>query len=549
MKKFIFLIFILPYLNLNAASPPPTPPPNDNCSNATSLSIGSQLCSQNSSGVTLETNECYLSASGTQGSMWYSFTATSSTLVLSTLLTNATNCYPYYIVWGPYSSVAAGCGSITSTSLPCSSAGGTVLSTATPTNYVSNAGGMYYNLLAGDPGNYITLNGLSTTAGNNTYLIQMVNNNCGGPNSDWAQFCIGVNTPASNTTPSGASLINSCGTQYNGTTQGGYSPSNNGSPSLGNIDNNSSTSCPSSFGGNCNGSNGNDVPFVINNPSYFTFCAAANGTYNINFDVVSCTQPQSGAQGAQMALLLGSTSSMTLNQVATNPMLPSTAIWTSSNFSLATGQCAYLVVDGFAGDQCTYSYTLNNVSGGCLLPIELINFSAEKNLYYNKISWTTATEKNNSYFTLEKSPDGINFHVWQKVPGAGNSYTQRNYELIDDEPYNGLTYYQLSQTDYDGTTKKLGIVAVQNNSIPNKDIQLQPNPATESALLTIPYHKQTDVTIRITDITGKIISETNTTLNSGENYFNLNLSTLEKGLYFVQIKGRDINHALKVIKE
>jgi hypothetical protein len=480
--------------------------------------------------------------------MWYSFNATSSTLVLNFLQTNATNCYPYYIIWGPYSSVSAGCSIITDPSTPCSSAGGAVLSSATPTNYVSSAGGMYYNLLNGDPGNYIQLNGLSTTAGNNTYLIQMVNLQCGGPGSAYAQFCIGVNNLASNSNPSGASVINQCGTQYNGSTQGGYAPSNNGSPSLGNIDNNSSTSCPSSFGGNCNGSNGNDVPFVINNPSYFTFCATANGTYNINFDVVSCTQPQSGAQGAQMAILIGSPSNMTLNQVAPNPMLPSSAIWTSSNFSLAAGQCAYLVVDGFAGDQCTYSYTLNNVSGGCqLLPIELVNFIGEKNNGYNKLSWTTATEKNNAYFTLEKSSDGIHFEVFQKVAGAGNSYQQRTYELYDDAPFE-RTYYQLSQTDYDGTTKKLGIIVIDNNSIQKDEMKIVPNPAEENCYLYIYSKLNKQYHITITDLVGNVIDEKTIDVESGTNKLELYTSNLDKGMYFVKLQTRYTTDVIRFIK-
>lgn len=185
-KNILFiLISIIVKVNLIfSAAPPPPGPPNNNCNNAINLSIGTQICSQNSTDANLETNECYINFAGsTEGSMWYSFTATSSTLVLNFLQTNVTNCAPYYIVWGPYSSVSDGCSNILSSSIPCSSAGGTILSTATPTQYVSSTGGIYYNLLSGDPGNYISLNGLNTTSGNNTYLIQMINNDCGGPNS------------------------------------------------------------------------------------------------------------------------------------------------------------------------------------------------------------------------------------------------------------------------------------------------------------------------------------------------------------------------------
>ncbi|GIV27824.1 MAG: hypothetical protein KatS3mg027_1638 [Bacteroidia bacterium] len=543
--KNLYITFILVILVKNHLLAQPA---NDNCANATQLTSGSQLCGQNSTNATLETNECYINFAGSsESTMWYYFNATSSTMVLNFLQTNVTNCYPAYIVSGPYTSLTNGCNTQLSPSIPCSSNGSTVLANATPPQYVSSAGGMYYNLLNLDPGNYITLNGLNTTAGNNTYLVQIINNNCGGGNSRWVDFCIGVNTPASNSTPSGASVINSCGTQFNGSTQGGYAPNDWSTSTMGNIDGNSSTSCPSTFGGSCNGSNGNDVPFVVNNPSYFTFCAAANGTYNINFDVGTCTQPISGAQGAQMAILIGSASSMTLNQVAPNPMLPSSAVWTSSNFSLATGQCAYLVVDGYAGDQCTYSYTLNNVGGGCLLPIELIRYTAQNENGFNRIGWVTATEKDNAYFTLEKSEDGIHFEVLQKVNGAGTSYVQRYYEVIDDKPFE-RTYYQLSQTDYDGTTKRLGIVVVDNKSFKPESVQLLPNPTNENTTLSVYSNNIIDAEIRIVDVSGKIIDSQNVQLTIGNNEFNLNTSVLEKGIYFVTVQSRYSTQVVKLIR-
>jgi hypothetical protein len=229
-------------------------------------------------------------------------------------------------------------------------------------------------------------------------------------------------------------------------------------------------------------------------------------------------------------------------------MLPSTAVWTSNNFNLAAGQCAYLVVDGFAGDQCTYSYTLNNVSGGCqLLPIELVNFIGEKNNGYNKISWTTATEKNNAYFTLEKSSDGIHFEVFQKVAGAGNSYQQRTYELYDDAPFE-RTYYQLSQTDYDGTTKKLGIIVIDNNSIQKDELKIVPNPAEENCYLYIYSKLNKQYHITITDLVGNVIDEKTIDVESGTNKLELYTSNLDKGMYFVKLQTRYTTDVIRFIK-
>ncbi len=55
------------------------------------------------------------------------------------------------------------------------------------------------------------------------------------------------------------------------------------------------------------------------------------------------------------------------------------------------------------------------------LPIELIDFTVTKSDDNNLLKWTTASEKNNDYFTLEKTKDGIQFDVIGIQSGVGNS--------------------------------------------------------------------------------------------------------------------------------
>ena len=63
------------------------------------------------------------------------------------------------------------------------------------------------------------------------------------------------------------------------------------------------------------------------------------------------------------------------------------------------------------------------------------------------LNWSTASETNNDYFTIERSIDGINFRSVLTKRGAGNSTSRRNYEAIDDNPIEGQSYYRLKQTD------------------------------------------------------------------------------------------------------
>jgi hypothetical protein len=460
--------------------------------------------------------------------MWYSFTASTSSLVLNFIQNNSTNLAPDYVVYGPYTTLTAGCTNVTSA---CT--GGSVLATAQPTSHVSGpVGGVSYNLINGDPGKYTELTGLTTTAGNNTYLIQVQNNNGGGGNDRWVEFCVGVHAPAANAVAPAANLINQCGITFNGSTGGGNFPSATGA-GFNNLDN-AATQC-----GSCAG--GADVTYVINNPSWFTFCAATAGTYNVQFDVTSCVNSAfTGATGGQMALLTGTTNSLTNVWQATSPTLVSTAVQTSPNFALAAGKCAYLVVDGFAGDACNYSYILTNVAGGCiLLPVELMSFDAVVKNDAVEISWMTASEKNNSFFSVERSKNGIDFETFKTIQGAENSTVQRNYFVVDKNAFFGLSYYRLKQTDANGKYSYSEIKSVNFAHDTKFQMSVFPNPIHEnnSLFVSISSDKNDKVVLSITDMSGKIVAEKEVKFENSNTNVEVK-HNFEPGIYFVKV----VNH-------
>jgi len=84
------------------------------------------------------------------------------------------------------------------------------------------------------------------------------------------------------------------------------------------------------------------------------------------------------------------------------------------------------------------------------LPIELLDFTASCKNQKNLLNWSTTSETNNDYFTVEKSADALNWFVLSTKQGAGNSNSLTSYSEIDNEPYNGNNYYRLKQTDFDG---------------------------------------------------------------------------------------------------
>lgn len=87
----------------------------------------------------------------------------------------------------------------------------------------------------------------------------------------------------------------------------------------------------------------------------------------------------------------------------------------------------------------------------------------------------TASEKNNDFFTLERSKDGTSFEKLKTVSGAGNSDHVLNYSEKDEAPLHGISYYRLKQMDYDGKTSYSRVVTVEFNS--NSQIKVQYNAA------------------------------------------------------------------------
>jgi hypothetical protein len=112
------------------------------------------------------------------------------------------------------------------------------------------------------------------------------------------------------------------------------------------------------------------------------------------------------------------------------------------------------------------------------LPVELISFKALALKTTVKLTWETATELNNDFFTILRSKDGVNFNELAWITGAGNSSSKLEYTYIDERPYQGLGYYKLLQTDFDGTQEDLGTVLVRmDNSHTTLLISSYPNPS------------------------------------------------------------------------
>lgn len=175
-----------------------------------------------------------------------------------------------------------------------------------------------------------------------------------------------------------------------------------------------------------------------------------------------------------------------------------------------------------------------SVSPGNSLPVELIAFTAEKNDQHVDLHWTTASEIQNQYFSIERSIDGTSFEAIGRMNGAGNSTTLNEYSFSDEQPWKGINYYRLAQTDIDGTVNYSRIVACRMKGDRNISWNYQEHEHILKFFFNELYNYRPQV--RLYDMTGKIVYASQALSNQ-----NLEISTLEftSGLYGIAVDSED----------
>lgn len=194
--------------------------------------------------------------------------------------------------------------------------------------------------------------------------------------------------------------------------------------------------------------------------------------------------------------------------------------------------------------------------GGGSLPVELLYFKAKFVKDHVNLSWSTATEINNDYFTIERSSDGIHYEEVLRKPGAGNSSVRLEYSAIDDAPLNGISYYRLKQTDHDGKFERFPPKAVENsaaamaeeNSVTIKTIG--PNPFTGSFNINYSVEGQAEVEVQISNTSGQTVFKETVTADKGFNtYTYQDMLGLPPGIYIVNMISNGQSVSKKLIKQ
>ncbi|MFI5204352.1 MAG: T9SS type A sorting domain-containing protein [Flavobacteriales bacterium] len=173
------------------------------------------------------------------------------------------------------------------------------------------------------------------------------------------------------------------------------------------------------------------------------------------------------------------------------------------------------------------SFNVDNImlSTFSALPAQLVSMNAAYTNEKVEIEWITASETNNDYFTLERLVDGLNFEKISQIKGAGNSNQANAYFFEDTEPLDGITYYRLKQTDFDGSTREVRTVSVNGRKTL---IRVYPNPT--NGIFSI-EGAVNNANFIVTNAMGVVVLQAQ--LNSAISQ--LDMSAESKGIYFYSV--------------
>lgn len=461
----------------------PPPPANDECSNAQSVPVTPQggTCSPTSGYTTNSTasaqaNGCFGTA---DDDVWYSFVATSGDVQIDLSNISGSTTDMYFAVYG------------------------------------GTCGAPGAELLCSDP-NSGQVSGLTI---GNTYFIRVYTYTSTGGQSTSFDICVGEIGPcgivsaSEDYCPYPATLTQGPGS-WTSTTYDYYTadtPANSGTLFCGSVENN----------------------------SWYEFTALST-TETFNFtSVTSCTWGD-GVQAEVYEVTYdasGCCSAFTSMSNCMNPGIAQPGTVTANGLTI--GNQYILMVDGWGGDNCAFT-----VSGwtaqGIILSVELVDLGAIQRETENVIYWKTSSEKDNDYFEVQRSFDGIVYSTIGTIEGQGTTQDETDYWFPDTDVRNGKVYYRLVQYDFDGMKQTSQVITLNRNMTTVGMQSIYPNPAGDAAFVEVNLKTLVgNATLTVKSTEGKVVYSSVLKSETTDLIHKLDLKHYSQGVYLITLTDDD----------
>ena len=194
--------------------------------------------------------------------------------------------------------------------------------------------------------------------------------------------------------------------------------------------------------------------------------------------------------------------------------------------------------------------SLGSKNHSTVLPIELTALTATCDGRSSLVEWTTASERNNDYFSLERSDDAINFTEVARIAGAGNSIEPLSYSYTDYGVRGGDNYYRLVQVDYDGTRTASEIVVANCIDMPTEEPEVlaYPNPFSGDLTVELENFGNQPARIDVYDVLGRLVYTEDVDAPQNNYQTVLHLGDLPEATYTVRVGTATFVINRKVVK-
>lgn len=178
------------------------------------------------------------------------------------------------------------------------------------------------------------------------------------------------------------------------------------------------------------------------------------------------------------------------------------------------------------------------------IPVELLDFKAQKENATVKLLWSTASELNNAYYAIERSENGKTFDKIGEINGYGNSNTLKSYQYMDEKPMNTVNYYRLRQVDFDGKETVYKTVSV--NFGKNTTTKVYPSTAKDKINVEVSGDNGAS-DLLVVNLLGQVVKAQK--LQNTEGVFPVNISDLPNGSYIMRIVSKNENVSQRFEKQ
>lgn len=185
-----------------------------------------------------------------------------------------------------------------------------------------------------------------------------------------------------------------------------------------------------------------------------------------------------------------------------------------------------------------------------VVPVELSDFTGQKNKEDIQLKWVTDTEIDNDFFELERLNRQGKFEPIYRTNGMGTSYSRQSYNYTDEVPLLGTNTYRLSQTDFDGSREELGVISFEFYGKGDLTVELSPNPVSTQGASVYVYSPDDAVTqLTVTSLNGQRLLDQQIQLNRGLNQPDIDFNQLPAGVYLLEVSHRGGRQVIRFVKD